>query len=196
MKKNTGAIEIYLFAKKPKSKEGISITQAMKKFTYVNLDDFSESQDTSIMRYDTKLHTFIFAGKLDLPKQENIGELFIESSEIVGLDPSKTDVVLTKSAALKLSKLPFNTFYGTPFIICENKRPIFTGYFWSGYSSLMSTTFQVMYDHVQKDFASINHFKMYKANGFGHEIGKVPEIEKYPEIQKLTEAFKRDNKII
>lgn len=60
----------------------------------------------------------------------------------------------------------------------------------------MSTTFQVMYDHVQKDFASINHFKMYKANGFGHEIGKVPEIENYPEIQQLTEAFKRDNKII
>lgn len=111
VKKSTGAIEIYLFAEKPKSKEGISITQAMKKFTYVNLDDFSESQDTSIMRYDTKLHTFIFAGKLDLPKQENIGELFIESSEIVGLDPSKTDVVLTKSAALKLSKLHFTAHH-------------------------------------------------------------------------------------
>lgn len=186
-KNENDRIEIYLIKSRVASKEGIPLSK-IKEFR----EDNSFSKDfINGTNYDTIKHEFILAGSFDVRSNQLPIEPFILDSEIELLDTIKNEIYLTDSGLKKIKELEPNMIHGTQFVICNNKKPVFTGYFWSKYSSYMSTWNCIEYDHL--DTKNNKKLKFFKGSGTNLPIKNKINFGEY---KNFIEAFKKTNRLI
>lgn len=180
------SIEIYLLKERVTSNEGIpfSKTKDFAKMDSVNLDPIAK-----ITNYDTIKKEFIYAGKFEVNPNQMDSNPLINDSEIINLNTKKGNLRFSETAIKKIKDLKAPMQNGIQFVICDNKKPLFTGYFWNSYSSYGSTWNCIEYNNMNiKD-----ELKIYKGNGIDATKRTSVDFEKSKE---LIEAFKATNRLI
>jgi hypothetical protein len=185
-------IEIFLLNERPVTQEGISYKELL--INEVVNEKFASEIDTSLVRYDTLKSEFIYAGSFDAVKKVFLKKPFIESSEIIGFNSDKNTFFFSKSAAEKINSLKPSMRFGVPFVICENGKPFFTGYFWSTYSSYGSTWYCIKFDHMQKKYSNNNTFSLFKGSGL--RSPRDVDMKNDSERQKIINIFQKSDKIV
>lgn len=185
-KQESNSIEIYLVKNRIETKEGIPLSE-IKGFEQNN--SFSKAFINGT-KYDTVKRDFILAGSFDAKYNQLKKEPFILDSEIELLDTIKSQIHLTPSGFKKVKELKPDMIHGIQFVVCSNKIPVFTGYFWSKYSSHMSTWNCVEYDHLVT--SGNNPLKLFKGEG-----ANLPNKSKihFKEFKYFVEALKKTNRL-
>ena len=124
-------LEIYLLKSTSKSEEGIPAREYFEKQKI----DFDTLIIKRNMNYDTINNELIYAGKFDITKSNLESKPFITNDEIEFLDLKSNEIKFTVSAAKKIASLSGKMTEGHQFVVTDNKRPVFGGYFWSVFSS-------------------------------------------------------------
>lgn len=181
-------IEIYLLKTRVKNIEGIPLKE-YKKFTEWEIN-------TSNFKYvtcDTIKKKLIYGGEFDISKSILENHPFIEDDEIEYLDLKRNVIVFTKSAGRKIGSLDGKMTEGYQFVITENKTPIFSGYFWSIFSSYSPSWNTILHVHKIKDKEpkEDTEYPIFKGNGMNKPETKI-DFKKY---SKLIHALKKSNRL-
>jgi len=80
------------------------------------------------------------------------------------LDTISGKIELTAEAINKIVDLKSSMKHGIKFVICQDKEPLSTGYFWSSLSSYGSTWNCIEYNHSKK-VSSSTKLNIYMGNG-------------------------------
>lgn len=174
-------LEIYLLKQRVVSTEGIPISEARKIKEFKSI--YGEFNDDT--NFDIINKRFIFGGKFDVKLSQLEKEPFIKDSEIKSIDTIKGEISFTKSASDKIKKLRPNMINGKQFAICLNKKVVFTGYFWSKYSSYLGTWNCIEYNHLDD---KTNLFSIYKSNGMNKIRTKINFKEYYDLVKYLNDT--------
>lgn len=185
--KNDNSIEIYLLNERVETNEGVSLDKIKE---YVeNRNTFSKTFIDGT-RYDTIKHEFIFAGKFEVKESQINKDPFIFDAEIESLDIVNGKILFSESGYKKIKAIKPDMIHGVQFVICNNKKPIFTGYFWNKYSSYVSTWNCLEYDHFDKKAG--NQLEIYKGNG----IDKIHKSKiDFNQYKDFVNAFKESNRL-
>lgn len=183
------SIEIYLLKERAKSNDGITV-EKIKNFE--KLDTISIDLLSKTANYDTINKEFIYAGKFEVTSNQIDSIPFISNSEIKSLDTVHSKIQFSGTVLEKILKIKPNTKTGVQFVICLNKKPIFTGYFWSKYSSYGSTWNCFEYDQRASEKEKY-FFKIYKGNGINPN--KRTNVN-FNDSMELIQAFKKTNRLI
>jgi hypothetical protein len=186
-KHESNSVEIYLVKNRIDTKEGVPLSE-IKEFKQKN-SPFSKAFINGT-KYDTVKRDFILAGSFDAKYNQLKKEPFILDSEIELLDTIKSEIHLTPSGFKKIKELKPDMIHGIQFVICSNKIPVFTGYFWSINSSHMSTWNCIEYNYL--DEKQNNPLKLFK--GEGTHLPNKSKIH-FKDYKYLVEAFKNNNKL-
>ncbi|OYQ47948.1 hypothetical protein [Flavobacterium aurantiibacter] len=79
---------------------------------------------------------------------------------------------------------------GIKFAICQNKKPLFTGYFWSSFSSYGSNWNSIEYNHTKKVSVPTN-LKIFKGNGIDASKRKKISFANYKELVQILKQSER-----
>lgn len=140
--------------------------------------------------YDNSKNEFIYADKFEAAKNDLKTFPLISESEIINIDTVAGTINLSKSGVDKIIKLQPNMKHGIPFAICVNRVPVFTGYFWSTFSSYGSTWNCIQYNHTEV-VQSPTDLLLYKGNGLNASRREKIKFSDYPElIHSLAENQK------
>ncbi len=175
---NKDLIEIFILKERVKSDEGVP---------YINLDTnkvFNKNElkkEKELPNYDTIKKEFIYAGRFDVDIKQIKENPFINNDEIIMLDTVSGKIKLSANAINKIISLKPSMKEGIQFVICKNKKPLFTGYFWSSFSSYGSTWNCIEYDHTLKTEKPVV-LNMYRGNGIDALKRQKIDFNKYHEI--------------
>ncbi|MEZ0007863.1 hypothetical protein ABH942_003249 [Flavobacterium sp. 28YEA47A] len=150
-----------------------------------------KSSDEKIeVPYDSVKKEFIYAPKFEVTKNLLNENPLIVSKEVLCLDTLSGKIELSAEAINKIISLKSSMKHGIKFAICQDKEPIFTGYFWSSLSSYGSTWNCIEYNHSKKVSSSVK-LNIYKSNGMNISKREKINFSTYPELIKyLTESNK------
>lgn len=186
--KQSNCIEIYLIKnKRIKTNEGIPLSKVIG-FNNDN-NSFSEAFVNGT-KYDTVRKKFILAGAFNTTYDQLAKTPLIIDSEIEFLDTIKSEIHLTSLGFKKIKDLKPDMIHGIQFVVCNNKKPVFTGYFWSKYSSYTSTWNCIEYNHL--DTIDNNPLKLFKGDGTNQPIKGKIHFKKY---KNFIEAFKNSKRL-
>ncbi len=178
--KKDDEFEIYLINKRIPSKNSVLISTLTKSEKFKDLVN-NVPKDTEI---DTINNQIIFGGEFEVSNKYLNRKPFIEMNEIISLDTLNGEIMFSEKGSSKLNNLKTN-MKGVQFVICLNKKIIFTGYFWTTYSSYIGSWNCIEYDHTKKN--NSNNFKIYKANGMNNNKSKI-NFSSYPELIKFLKS--------
>lgn len=180
------SIEIYLLKERVKSNEGVPVAE-IKDFN--KMDTISLKAIGKTANYDNIKKEFIYAGRFEVNSNLIDSTPLIYDSEIINLNTQKGNLKFSESAIKKIKELKAPMQNGIQFVICDNKKPLLTGYFWNSYSSYGSTWNCIEYNNIKvKD-----ELKIYKGNGI--DATKRTSIDFSKSIE-LIEAFRITNRLI
>jgi hypothetical protein len=133
---------------------------------------------------------FLYAPKFNVTQDLLNEKPLITDKEILCLDTISGKIELTAEAINKIVDLKSSMKPGIKFVICQNKEPLFTGYFWSSLSSYGSTWNCIEYNHSKK-VSSSTKLNIYKGNGMSISKREKINFNSYPELVRyLTESNK------
>jgi len=184
-------IEIYLLKSRAKNKYGISPDEFRKINTSIENEGFDIGRFSTVDTLNKKIN---FAGEFDIYESKLEDKPFISDEEIEYLDLKTNKIKFTESAAVKISFLRASMREGTQFVITNNKKPVFGGYFWNTFSSFGSDWNCISYVHNLKDHPEkeqYNHI-LYKGNGMGFWLNNQVDLNKY---LKFLHALEESNKL-
>ena len=185
-KSDEHSIEIYLLNDRIKSNDGIPISK-IKDFK--KMDTIFLKSISNIANYDTKTKEFIYAGKFEVNSEQINSSPLITNNEITNFNLKTNKIELSTSGATKIMNLKPSMKNGIQFVICDNKKPLLTGYFWSSYSSYGST-----WNCIEFDQTSVNKkLNLYKGNGI--DVTKRTHID-FNNFKEFVKVFKQTNKLI
>ncbi|MEN2399120.1 hypothetical protein GKZ90_0004995 [Flavobacterium sp. MC2016-06] len=180
------SIEIYLLKERIKSNEGIPVDK---------IKNFDKIVDTVFLKtigktanYDTIKKEFIYAGRFEVNSNQIELNPLINDSEIINLNVQSSNLKFSESAIKKIKKLKAPMQNGIQFVICDNKKPLFSGYFWNSYSSYGSTWNCIEYNNIKIN----EELKIYKGNGI--DATKRISIN-FADSKELIDAFRATNRL-
>jgi len=147
-------IEIYLPKKRIESYEGvyykdiIKDTVLLKQLKHRLRGEFLRIDTTNFKDIDTlkiPLNKYIFAGHYSVKNNDLEKTPFITNDEIIGFNLNNSEIVLSNSAAKKLTKFHPMSHFGEQFVITVNKKPVLNGYLYNFAFSYYVNTFHIPY---------------------------------------------------
>lgn len=151
----------------------------------------SESELANIP-YDSIQKEFLYAPEFEVRQNELNENPLITSKEILCIDTISGKIELSAEGFNKIVELNSSMKHGIKFAICNNKEPLFTGYFWSSYSSYGSTWNCIEYKHTEKASKPVK-LNIYKGNGMNPTKREKIDFKQYPKLLKsIREAGKID----
>lgn len=175
---------IYLTKQRINSKEGVSLYKLKNNSKYKKLVDNLNSE----VEIDTIKNKIIYGGEFDATINDIEKTPFINSYEINSLDTLTGNISFDNSVISKLHMLK-PSMYGRQFAICLDNKIIFTGYFWTSYSSYVGTWNYILYNHTSKE--NKKNYYLEKSNGMNEPKSKI-NFSKYPD---LINYLKSNNKL-
>ena len=180
-------IEIYLL-KSRKIEKGIDID----KMDFY--DEYCESLQFLLpdTRIDSINQEFIYAGKFSANTNDLKIKPIINNDEILFLDTIGSKIIIKKSGLEKILNLKKEIVNGYQFAITENKKVIFTGYFWdfsSSYLSHWNSLYFKSQKYYNKEKIELELFRNY---GMKNPEFDSINFKQYPELIK---AFSLNKKI-
>lgn len=189
-KKPKHNIEIYLLKSRVENSFGIPIADYLKmnKLDYVELKSFRNAT------FDTVKKQIIYAGKFDILKGQLNDKPFIENQDIKFLDIKRNKIIFTEKASRKIGSLPGKLNEGHQFIITDNGKPIFGGYFWSIFSSYGTNWNTILFTHklLNQPPKKELEYLMFEGKGMGFGLDNHINFNYYPQ---LIEAFEKTNRL-
>ena len=143
--------------------------------------------------YDSIRQELIYAPKFEVRQSMLMENPLIMDGEILGVDTTGGNIIFTATGFNKIINLKPSMKHGIKFAICENKKPLMTGYFWSSLSSYGSTWNCIEYNHLAKTDKSPKRLKIYRGNGIDITKREKINFKDYPELLK---ALAKTNRII
>lgn len=131
--------------------------------------------------YDSVSKEFIYAPKFAVSESLLNAKPLIVDEEIICLDTVSGKIELSTEAINKIINLRPSMKHGIKFAICKNKEPLFTGYFWSSFSSYGSTWNCIEYNHNKKVTSPVK-LNIYKGNGLNASKREKIDFKIYPEL--------------
>lgn len=164
-KRKPDTIEIYLTNNRIESYEGVPLRVAIK--DSVILKQVLESWGENI-RIDTVNDKPIFMGHFQATKKDLQEKLFINDSEIIGLDFKNSRIYFEKSVSKKIyDSLPEwnkRKEFGKQFVLCHNGKIVLQGYLLNSWNKFPSSTYKIYYhrlpeknDTIKEVLFSINY---------------------------------------
>lgn len=150
----------------------------------------SENENISVSR-DSKKGEIIYAPKFEVTSDLINENPIITNDEILCLDIVSGKIELSSDAINKIVALNPSMKHGIKFAICQNKEPIFTGYFWSSFSSYGSNWNCIEYKHTEKATKPLK-LNIYKGNGIDATKREKIDFRNYP---KLLQYFQDSGKV-
>ncbi|AWA31032.1 hypothetical protein HYN48_13595 [Flavobacterium magnum] len=184
-------IEIYLLKERIRSSEGVSLIEYAKK---QNLPIEEEITSQAKANYDTLKKQFIYGGKFDVIDKDISKKPLIEDNEVLGLNLSKSEFLLSTSGEKKIESLKPNMKFGIQFVICVNRKPCLTGYFRSNISSYIYNWNYIGYDYFKHDDKTAHDKNFVIRQNAGYEKWK-PILTKINEYPSLISALKKTNRL-
>jgi len=179
--KSDNVLEIYLLEERQPSSIGIPMSElssSYKEKLALTVEDLKYTN------FDTINNKLIFGGEFNFLDSKIQKYPFLKDDEIIAIDTVNSIITLNKSGVDKITNLKPDMINGVQFVICNNKKPVFSGYFWSKYSSFKSSWYCIEYDHLDK---ISNTYKIYKSFGMnGNENKKI----KFTEHEILLKSVK------
>jgi len=159
-----------------------------------NIEIFTlKSQEEKLeVPYDSVKKEFLYAPKFEVAKNLLNEKPLITDDEILCLDTVSGKIELSAEAINKIVNLRPSMKHGIKFAICKNKEPLFTGYFWSSFSSYGSNWNCIEYNHNKKVTAPVK-LNIYKGNGLNPSKREKIDFKLYPELlSNVIESGKID----
>lgn len=141
--------------------------------------------------YDSIQKEFLYAPKFEVSQDLLDEKPLILGEEILCLDIVSGKIELSAEAINKIVALHPSMKHGIKFAICQNKEPIFTGYFWSNFSSYGSNWHCIEYKHTEKATKPLK-LNIYKGNGIDATKREKINFSNYP---KLLRYFQDSGKV-
>lgn len=142
----------------------------------------SENEKTEVL-YDSIQKEFLYAPKFEVSQNLLNEKPLIIGDEILCLDTVSGKIELSAEAINRIVALNPSMKHGIKFVICKNKEPLFTGYFWSSLSSYGSTWNCIEYNHTKKAVEPTK-FGIYKGNGIDPTKREKIDFTNYPILLK------------
>ncbi|SCZ01242.1 hypothetical protein [Flavobacterium caeni] len=182
-------IEIYTFKTRANNLNGINAEKYLLDNKKIDPEFIYEIGKTTTI--DTLKQELIYAGEFKI-EVTNLNTLpFITDKEILSLDTEQSKLKLSKSACEKISQLPGFHREGLQFVITDNRIPIFSGYFWSTFSSYGSHWYCLSYKPKQEN-CNEQFFDLTKADGMKSPMGTRVNFRNF---NKMVESFKYSNRL-
>jgi len=143
-------------------------------------------------KYDSLKKELIYAPEFTVTKDMLNSEPLITDKEILCIDTILGKIKLSENAVNKIVDLNPSMKYGVKFVICKDKEPLLTGYFWSSFSSYGSKWNCIEYDHTKKVSEPVELI-MYKGNGLNYANNEKINFSNYSELIKTLEEAKKLN---
>ena len=191
-------IEIYLTKNRVESDEGIPYhkivkdTQIISQLKTRRIEKFLRIDTTNLKSlefYSIPTDKLIFAGHFS-PKQNDLEkEPFIREDEIIDFNIKESKIILSNSAAKKLTRFFPIGHFGKQFVITVDKTPIINGYFYSyPYSYFVNT-------NVIEYFPNSKELFLDKENGHSFDLRYgikhiFPDLEKNKVIHDIIKEKK------
>lgn len=150
----------------------------------------SGNENIGVSRDSTK-GEIIYAPKFEVTSDLINENPIITNDEILCLDTVSGKIELSADAINKIIALNPSMKHGIKFAICQNKEPIFTGYFWSSFSSYGSNWNCIEYKHTEKATKPLK-LNIYKGNGIDAAKREKIDFSNYP---KLLRYFQDSSKV-
>lgn len=144
--------------------------------------------------YDSLQKEFLYAPKFEATEDLLNSTPLIVNEDILCLDTISGQIKLSANAINKIVSLKPSMKEGIKFVICNNKKPLFTGYFWSSFSSYGSMWNSIEYNHTEIA-SQPTKLNIYKGNGIDASKREKINFANYKElVQMLTESGKMECK--
>lgn len=140
--------------------------------------------------YDSLHKDLLYAPKFEVKETELNDIPLIINDEIICLDTITGQIKLSADAINKIISLKPSMKEGIKFAICQNKKPLFTGYFWSTLSSYGSNWNSIEYNHTIKVSAPTN-LKIFKGNGIDASKREKISFANYKELVQILKQSER-----
>lgn len=137
--------------------------------------------------YDSIQKEFLYAPEFEVKQNELNENPLITNEEILCIDIISGKIELSAEGVNKIIELNSSMKHGIKFAICNNKEPLFTGYFWSSYSSYGSTWNCIEYKHTEKVSKSVK-LNIYKGNGINPTKREKIDFKKHPNFLKSIQG--------
>jgi len=165
-----------------------NITEASK----IEIYTFKEQNEVVNDVYYSVKKEIIYAPKFEAVQNSISKNPLILNEEILCVDTALGKIRLSAEAINKIVTIKPSMKHGLKFVICKDKKPLITGYFWSSLSSYGSTWNCIEYNHTEK----VKHptdLNMYKGNGINALNREKINFNDYAElIQSLGRSGKLD----
>lgn len=186
-------VEIYLLKSRAKNKIGISCDEFKK---IKNSEGLTESNIGRFSTIDTINKKIIFAGEFDIYNSNLEDKPFIEDNEFEYLDLKNNKIKFSESAVEKILSLKASMREGIQFVVTDNKKPVFGGYFWNSFSSFGSDWNCISFVHDIKERPEKEKFNhiLYKGNGMGFWLDNHIDLNKYPQFLRALEETQKIKK--
>lgn len=133
----------------------------------------------------------IYAPKFEVSENMLSKTPLILNEEIICIDTISSKIKLSADAINKIVTIKPSMKHGIKFAICNNRKPIMTGYFWSSFSSYGSTWNCIEYNHTEKLNKTMS-LNFYKGNGMDASKREKINFANYKDIVKI---FKESGRI-
>ncbi|MBS4040140.1 MAG: hypothetical protein KGZ81_06025 [Flavobacteriales bacterium] len=139
--------------------------------------------DSTFILHDSIKKIFSYAPKFEVQQIELNEKPLITNEQILCIDTITGIIKLSAKGYNRILELRPSMKHGIKFAICRNKEPLFTGYFWSSYSSYGSTWNCIEYKHTEKASKPIK-LNIYKGNGMNPINREKINFNHYPMLLK------------
>lgn len=146
---------------------------------------------TDNLQYDTLNKEIIYAGKFEVSAGDLNSSPLIHNEDVLELDTISGTIKLSATAINKIVSLEPSMKFGIPFAIFIDKEPVFSGYFWSSYSSYGSSWNCIEYNHTE-NVTDSKCLDIYKGNGIDALKREKVIYKNYP---KLINSFKNSHRL-
>ena len=182
-------IEIYLLNKRIETNLGIPL-----KDYYISGGVDVEKIDSLRLKYtnfDTITKQEIYAGPFKATRSDLNKSPLITDEEFIGFNFDTNELTINAKGLLKIHEMGNPAEFSTQFVITDKKKPIFTGYFFSIYSSSAVHDYYIVLDEPDGQFRDL--VIRYKLTSTEFDVYKLPDLTKNLEFY---EAFNNADKII
>ncbi len=156
----------------------------------IEIYTITSAKETKEPAYDSLRKEFLYAPKFEATEEMLDSVPLIINDDIICLDTISGQIKLSANAINKIVSLKPSMKEGIKFAICKNKRPLFTGYFWSSFSSYGSMWNSIEYNHIEKASqpAKLN---IYKGNGIDASKREKINFANYKELVQILKESDR-----
>ena len=167
----------------------IAVSSCQKKDnSQIEIYTITSAKETKEPAYDSLRKEFLYAPQFEATEEMLDSVPLIINDDIICLDTISGQIKFSANAINKIVSLKPSMKEGIKFAICKNKKPLFTGYFWSSLSSYGNMWNSIEYNHTEK-VSQPTKLSIYKGNGIDASKREKISFANYKElVQILTES--------